>query len=227
MLKNQLALAAMIKDRIFTWSITEKGIRLIPRRSLMHIICLDLLPGDQVKLEFTGYLQLSDFTEMWSAILENAIHGAEFSLSQVFHGLVSCETSLRRKGFFQKQTVFVETPRLQQFAKKTASFTPQSRLRDLLNQDTSLITTIESVQLRTLEVELTSELLPLGQQKYTMSLHEEARDPKDLIWRLRTTIAQQNEAKIATLFEIMEKIAEKVVQVSRERVQSLGFNRVK
>jgi len=221
-MKNRLALAAMIKDRIFTWSITEKGIRLIPRRSLMHIICLDLLPGDQAKLEFTGYLQLSDFTEMWSAILENAIRGAEFSLSQVFCDLMSYETSLRRKGLFHKQMVFVETPRLQQLGKETASFTPQSRLRDLLNQDTSLLTTIEGVQLRTLEVELTSKLLPLGLPKDEMSLREEARDPKDVIWRLRGMIAQHNEEKIATLFEIMEKIAEKVVQVSRERVQGLG-----
>jgi hypothetical protein len=222
MLKNQLALAAMIKDRIFSWSITEKGIRLIPRRSLMHVICLDLLPGDQAKLEFTGYLQLSDFTEIWSAILENAIRGAEFSLSQVFRDLMSCETSLRRKGFFQKTMVFVETPRLQQLGKETSSFTPQSKLRDLLNQDTILLTTIEGVQLRTLEVELTSELLPLGRQKNMMSLREEVRDPKDVIWRLRGMIAQHNEEKIATLFEIMEKIAEKVVQVSRERVQGLG-----
>jgi hypothetical protein len=217
-LKNQLALAAMIKDRIFSWSITEKGIRIIPRHSLMHIICLDLIPGDQVKLEYTGYLQLSDFTEMWATILENAIRGAEFSLSQVFRDLVSCETSLRRKGLFHKTIVFVETPRLQQLGKETSSFTPQSKLRDLLNQDTTLLDTIEGVKLRTLDVELTSELLSLGLQKNKLSLREEARDPRDVIWRLRGTIAQHNQEKATILFEIMEKISEKVVQVSRELV---------
>lgn len=225
MLKNRLALAAMIKDRIFSWSITEKGIRIIPRRSLMHIICLDLIPGDQTKLEFTGYLLLSDFTEIWSAILENAIHGAEFSLSQFFLDLASYETSLRWKGFFNKKIVFVETPRLQQLGKEASSFTPKSRLRDLLNQDNILIDTIEGMKLRKIDVELTSELLPLGRGKNNMSLFEEARDPKDIIWRLRGTIAQHNEEKITTLFEIMEKISEKVVQVSRERVQGLGLSR--
>ena len=227
-MQTRLALARVIKEKIATWSITEKGISIIPENSLMHIIDIDYESYENTELMFRGYIKLTDFTDVWAKVLECSLGVKDFSLSVVFKELLGLEVSLKWKGLFRKQPFFTLNPRLQEIGEEMSNLKTNNKLAITLNNDRCLLKAITKIKLYILDVELTNNLITWKQRIKPKNHYKETFDPNDIIWRIsamirypRTIFPLTNEKRITSLLDVMETVSGIIIEVSREIINTL------
>ncbi len=224
-MQRQLALAGIIKEKIRTWSITEKGIRIVPKDSLMHIVDIDYEPYEHAELVLRGYIRLSDSTDIWTEILESSLGPDEFSLSGAFRELLGLEVSLEWQGLFRKKPLFKLNPYLQELEEKRCNFTPSDKLAVALNDRRDLLKTISRIGPDNLNVELTDSFAVWRQREKTKDHYEETFNPQDIMWTITAVLhhpqvmsAEADKMRVYSLLDVMETVSEIIVRVSRETI---------
>lgn len=202
-----------------------------PMRSLN--IRLAGAPGFMGVIEFQGYLNLLDFTDIWVKAVSAALTDNEFDFSRVFLRVMGLETTLQWRGLIRRTPTFITNPRIQELTKHLAALQINTQLTDELNRDTELMHRINTLKPRRIDAKLMGFLsyvphpTPRRQTDDLEALRRYAQNPDKIIWEISLLIPLLTKdgaldiAKTRSALDVMNSLADKLIHVTRHLILSL------
>jgi hypothetical protein len=229
------AILRAIAERVDTYfslgRLTVVTLNSSPMRSL-NIRLLDSAPGRGV-VEFQGYLNLLDFTDIWVKAITYSLQNSVFDLSRVFKKLIELEASLRWEGLFRRKPVFVVNPRVPELMKQFPELRVNTGFTEAFNGDGGLMDEIHSTKPLRIEIKMMYFLSYFSSNALRSKSDEReallqyVKNPDKIIWEISLLIPllgkdqSVDPVKATSSLNIMDALADKIVQGTRSLIMSL------
>jgi len=189
------------------------------------------VPADGA-LTLRGYINLSDFTDIWTKVIIRSMWGTEFNLSEFFVTLMGFEASLQLRGFLHRTPTFVSCPRLYELSKHIPSLRVKNDLVIALNSNSNLLDLVKLVKPRKVDLKLTDGTSLIrsrrreGIESFEIFLHY-LRDPNEIVWEVEVSaklldVARNSidEVRVERAIDLMNLISEEIVIIAREQTMN-------
>ena len=190
-------------------------------------------PGFMGVIEFQGYINLLDFTDIWVNAVSAALTDNEFDFSRIFLKVMALEAALQWRGLFHRTPTFVVNPRLSELTKHLPALQVNTQLTDELNRDTEFMRRISTLKPRRIDAKLMGFLSYVPhptaprQTDDLEALGKYAQNPDKIIWEISLLIPLLTKdgaldiAKTRSALDVMDALADKLVHVIRHLILSL------
>jgi hypothetical protein len=190
-------------------------------------------PNGRGVVEFQGYLNLLDFTDLWVKAITYSLQDNVFDLSRVFLKLMELEATLRWEGLFRRKPIFVVHPRVPELMKQLPELRINTGLTKEFNDDRELMDKITSTKPLRIEIKLMYFLSYFSNNARHRRTDEReallqyATNPDKIIWEIHLLLPllrkgeSVDEGKAMCSLEVMDALADKIVEGSRSLITSL------
>lgn len=228
------AIIQAIAERVDTYvplgRVTVVTLNSSPMRSLT-IHAIDA-PNGRGIIEFQGYLNLLDFTDIWVKAITFSLHDNVFDLSSVFLKLIELEAALRWEGLFRRKPIFAVHPRVPELMQQRPELQLNPELTEACNSDPELMAQINSTSPRRIEIKLMHLLTYGSHTRHSRATDREAllqyaRNPDKIIWEISVLIPllrtdqSVDQGKAMAVLDVMDALADKIVHSTRTLLTSL------
>ncbi len=217
----------LIREKIDSQWFQEN--RLVVTLKESYLRKIDIYYPNSKELMFSGFLDLSDFPEIWTIILTKSLKDTVFNMSKTFIDLLALVSTLKWTGFLSKRPVFVSNPALNNLRKTFPSLKINNALAIELLHNSLLLKKINTVKPETIDVRLAFiPRVSKSENDQRKARFEYMKDPNEIIWKINVSFKFNENFKkrfdrftALTLIDVMNLIAENVIAVSKRLISTI------
>ncbi|NVM54373.1 MAG: hypothetical protein HWN66_11780 [Candidatus Helarchaeota archaeon] len=211
-----------MENKIEGCIITEKEILIKPKDSPIRVIII-FRNNSSNEYMINGYINLLDFTDIWTKIINDSFKNDDFNLSETYLDLIGFEVTLKEKGLIRREPFFDNKPRLSKLRKIT-SLQIKNKLMNILNNNSELFNKIRSVKPKKIDIELIENFVQTEIYDYSRNFLDNIKNISDIIWGINIIVnfdQSINAYKACNIIDIMNIIAKHIVEMTRYQIMKL------